>query len=90
MIDALEIWLAGYCLEIYNASYLVQVTTERHKRSANTELRNVPDWVFHSKHAIWLTDEDASMLDRANHGDGIKKQLQPAYERLLVQPGSAS
>ncbi len=57
-------------------AYLVEIEIAREKTKAGKiRLEDLPDWIFDSRHAIWLTVEDLPIKDRATHGDRIREQL---------------
>ena len=65
--------LDGYLLNVNDLAYLVEI-----EMIHDTEVRDpevLPDWIFDSRHAIWLTVEDLPIKDRATHGDQIRKKL---------------
>ena len=66
--------IEGFQLDINHAAYLVDVTPAK-KGVKEQTVRDLPDWIFQSKHAIWLTSGSAQLIDRALEGDRIKKKL---------------
>jgi hypothetical protein len=63
-----------YGLMINPACYLVTVSQSAEAQTTEP-LGNLPEWIFLSKHAIWLTEEEKPIAVRARHGDAIKKRL---------------
>ena len=66
--------LKHYGLRINSACYLVTVSNTSQKEDSH-RVQDLPDWVFTSKHAVWLTEEEEPIADRARNGDEIRKQL---------------
>lgn len=75
MAAFVEFCVDGFLLKINRAGYLVEVHEAAIGCDCQGELGKLPDWVFHSKHAIWLSEEGASVLIRAVRGEEIKKRL---------------
>jgi hypothetical protein len=65
----------GLVLRVYPKAYLVEVRRQDDSREPENRLSDLPDWVFRSRRAIWLTLESGSMLKRAEGGERIKKEL---------------
>ena len=70
-----EFCLGGYLLKVNPFAYLVEVDINPGTRSGNIRSEHAPDWIFDSRHAIWLTVEELPIKDRALHGDQIREQL---------------
>lgn len=70
-----EYCLNRYVLKVNNFAYLVEIETDREKTDGKIRLADLPDWIFDSRHAIWLTLEDLPIKDRAAHGDRIREEL---------------
>jgi hypothetical protein len=77
----------GFQLEINPAAYLVEVSTA--KNAVNEQnVTELPDWVFQSKHAIWLTSGSAKMIDRALEGERVQKKLKQKFSRKNIKETS--
>jgi hypothetical protein len=63
-------------LVVYNPTYLVEVEMTPSKMANSDQLVDLPDWVFTSQNAIWLTTERASLMIRAQNGEVIKHELE--------------
>ena len=66
--------LDRFSLMINPACYLVMVSRSGPLESATTDA-SFPEWIFDSRHAIWLTEEEKPIAERARRGDEIKKFL---------------
>ena len=66
----------GLALRVYPKAYLVEVRRLDDSGEPENHLSDLPDWVFRSRRAIWVTLEGGSMLKRAESGERIKKELQ--------------
>ncbi len=73
-----------YCLTLRPESYLVEVKALNDRPRRCNKLRDLPDWIFQSRLAIWLTDEDGPIQERSVRGDQIRKlfYLQFAKESI--------
>ena len=69
------LYVDGFLLRILDSAYLVQVEPANGKTGRYEDPANLPDWVFKSAHAIWLSQEEGPILERATKGDQIKRQL---------------
>lgn len=70
-----EYCLNRYVLKVNDFAYLVEIETDRETTDGKIRLEDLPDWIFDSRHAIWLTVEDLPIKDRAAHGDQIREEL---------------
>ena len=75
MAQTVRIYVNGFLLKILDSAYLVQVEPANGNTGRYASISNLPGWIFHSAHAIWLTKENAPMIDRARKGDEIKHQI---------------
>ena len=66
--------LGHFLLTVNSACYLVEVR-ECEQTDPDKQSSEIPSWVFESKHAIWLTDENKPIFERAKHGEKIKNQF---------------
>jgi hypothetical protein len=64
----------GFLLTLDSASYLVQVRKTR-VHGFESSVKDLPDWVFHSRFTIWLAEGTAPIQRRAIEGDRIKHKL---------------
>jgi hypothetical protein len=69
------LYVDGFLLRILDSAYLVQVEPANGKTGRYEDPANLPDWIFKSAHAIWLSQEEGPMLERATKGDQVKRQL---------------
>lgn len=67
--------MGGFLLTVCNDGYLVEVRPEGIHPADCEQSSCLPDWVFHSPHAIWLTEENAPLNVRAAKGDRIRRRL---------------
>lgn len=65
----------GHALRIYPKAYLVEVLPREEKVEYESRFSDIPEWVFGSRRAIWLTLENGTMVNRAKRGDQIKNEL---------------
>jgi hypothetical protein len=79
MADLLHFYLEPFVLTVNPACYLVEVAKRNREETRNSRLSELPEWVFQSKHAIWLTDENATIATRAKNGEQIRQKLQATY-----------
>jgi hypothetical protein len=75
MSEATNFYVEGFLLRIFDSAYLVQVKPANGETGFYQHPSSLPGWAFRSSHAIWLSDEDAPMVDRARTGESIKHQL---------------
>jgi hypothetical protein len=64
----------GFSLTLNSECYLVEVQ-ERPEIQGVTEASILPDWIFESKHAIWLMEENKPIADRARDGERVRQVL---------------
>ena len=69
------LYIDGFLLSIVDSAYLIKVEPANGTTGKYSSAGNLPDWIFHSVHAIWLTQDDAPLMDRAIKGDEIKHQI---------------
>jgi hypothetical protein len=70
--------LQGLSLRVNDSAYLVEIELNISKETKKMSELDLPEWIFRSRHAIWLTVENGSIHDRAKHGDQIRKKLMKA------------
>jgi hypothetical protein len=73
--------LNGLSLRIYPRAYLVEVRRLEDETEQENCLSDLPEWVFHSGRAIWITLENGPMMKRAERGERIKNELMSALQR---------
>ena len=63
-----------FVVTVDRSNYLVVV--DRHSEDSGAkELELMPNWIFESRYAIWLTAGDAPIRIRAMEGEQIKQNL---------------
>ncbi|HSE40076.1 MAG TPA: hypothetical protein VLH08_04860 [Acidobacteriota bacterium] len=80
--------IEGFQLDLNHAAYLVEVTPVKNRQNEQN-VKELPDWVFHSKHAIWLTSGSAELVDRAMAGERIKQKLLQRLSRKNMKQTSS-
>jgi len=70
-----EYCLDGFHLRVNDFAYLVEIEINPESKACNIQLKDLPDWIFDSRHAIWLTVDDLPIKDRATRGDRIRENL---------------
>jgi hypothetical protein len=70
-----QFYLDGFLLSVDNYAYLVEIKSSEKKVIQDSGADELPDWMFDSRHAIWLTDENLPIRDRAAHGESIRQKL---------------
>ena len=73
MSDLRKFFFEDLVLTVCSEAFLVKVQTGKRRRGH--QLADLPDWVFDSRNAVWLTEEEAPLSVRGNHGDLIRKRL---------------
>jgi hypothetical protein len=77
-----EFCFDDFALAIHGDAYLIKINTDLRVRDSCHRLTDLPEWIFNSKNAIWLTEEDAPISIRADHGDVVRKRLSEELIRL--------
>jgi hypothetical protein len=75
MAQAARFYVDGFLLRVFDSAYIVEVKPANGETGRYYKPASLPDWMFRSSHAIWLSEEDAPIFDRARKGDEIKKQI---------------
>lgn len=75
MTNAVEYNLKGFNLTIYERAYLVEVRSIVQELTFTDSPTRLPEWVFQSRHTIWLSEHGSTLLERAEQGEAIKRQL---------------
>jgi hypothetical protein len=83
MSQAGRFYVNGFLLRVFDSAYLVEVKPANGETGYYQKPSSLPDWMFRSSHAIWLSEEDAPMVDRARKGDAIKKEIISRSGRTL-------
>ena len=77
-----QYYLDGFLLKVDDFAYLVEIRPVDQKRSTEDNPKDPPpSWIFQSEHAIWLTDENLPIKDRAARGDRIREKLFRFFRR---------
>ena len=84
--------VGGFELTVFNQAYLVEVKAVSNRSADAGMISGLPEWVFRSSHAIWLTDDEAALEERALKGDEIKQALieQIGAARCKGEPGTST
>lgn len=75
MSDTAQYYFEGLEIVVHLKSYLVEVRHTGNRSVPDNKLSDLPDWVFHSKSAIWFLEENAPYQRRALDGERIKREL---------------
>jgi hypothetical protein len=75
MAEIQRFYLDRFVLTVNKACYLVEVETSFDRERRVNQLKDLPSWVFESKHVIWLKDEKANIAERAREGERIRHEL---------------
>jgi hypothetical protein len=70
-----RIYIDGFLLRILDSAYLVQVQAANGRTGRYVRPSSLPAWIFKSPHAIWMTEEDGPLIERARKGDEIKQRI---------------
>lgn len=77
----------GYHLTLRPESYLILVRPVMEKPEKPSSITELPDWVFHSRLAIWLTDDITSMHERSIRGESLRRVFFSRYVRARSVAG---
>lgn len=72
-----------FLLTLNRDCYLVEVE-ETSEVAGSTDVSVLPDWIFNSRHVIWLMADDKSLADRARDGERVRQQLIQERDELVV------
>lgn len=75
MAQSARFYVDGFLLKILESAYLVQVEPANGGTARYAQPASLPRWIFQSSHAIWLTRDDAPLVDRARRGEEIKHRI---------------
>jgi hypothetical protein len=73
MSEISKYYFKNFSLILDRDSYIVEVHPAVDDPPRRNHVEDLPDWVFHSKLAIWLTQNDAPVYERSVAGEIIKK-----------------
>jgi hypothetical protein len=79
--------LDGFLLKVNDFAYLVEIESTGEKPARKANPADLPSWIFDSEHAIWLTDENLPIKDRAARGDRVKEKLMKFFFGGRLQRG---
>ncbi|MCI0412288.1 hypothetical protein L0222_05730 [bacterium] len=82
--------IAGFQLILHPGSYIVEVMPENELVSFVNQTKELPDWIFYSKHAIWLSRENTSIFQRAERGDQFKRIILSRLQSQAAEAGMLS
>lgn len=75
MSQPARFYIDGFLLNISESAYLVRVEPANGDTALYAQAASLPGWIFNSAHAIWLTQENAPLLERARRGDEVKNRI---------------
>ena len=75
MNQVLRFHVDSFELTVDTDSYIVAVREDPNPGGAQNACSDLPNWVFQSKHAIWLAEDNVSLYERATRGEKIKERL---------------
>jgi hypothetical protein len=75
MRDIIDFYFDGFVLSVDALTYLIRIRKADHEPYEFHRPEDLPEWVFGSKLAIWLLEEEAPMLQRSLEGDKIRNHL---------------
>ena len=75
MRDIIDFYFDGFVLSVDALTYLVRIRKSDYEASHQHRPEDLPDWIFGSKLAIWLLEEEAPMLQRSLEGEKIRNFL---------------
>ena len=73
MSDISKYYFENFSLILDSASYLVEVHPPVDDPPRRNHVEDLPDWVFLSKLAIWLTQDNSSVYERSVAGELVRK-----------------
>ncbi|HJZ10579.1 MAG TPA: hypothetical protein VJ521_00415 [Acidobacteriota bacterium] len=75
MTNVDRFYFDGLALTLSTDSYLVEVKRIHYDPPYINTVWDLPDWVFNSRLAIWITEESASIYHRSLAGEQIRNEL---------------
>ena len=85
MAESNRFYFDGLVLSLHLPSYLVEIQRLYWEPSYKNKISDLPEWVFNSRLAIWITDESGSIHERALEGERIRKSF--IQQRKLEKAG---
>jgi hypothetical protein len=73
-------YFEGFKLTATHASHLVEIHKIDERVDPLNQIEDLPDWVFDSRVAVWLTERSASIYDRSSARQIILQLLQPSSQ----------
>jgi len=83
MLQTMQFYVDGFLLRVFDSAYLVEAKPANGETGHYQKPSSLPDWMFRSSHAIWLSADEAPLVDRARKGDAIKQEIISRSGRLL-------
>lgn len=71
MQDVVDYYFGGWILSVDAMTYLVRIRKSDSVRCEN-RIEDLPDWVFESRLAIWLMENEAPIFQRSIEGDRMR------------------
>lgn len=68
-------YFEGLAVTLSIESYLVEVKRIHYDPPYISSVWDLPEWVFNSRLAIWITEESAPIYDRSLAGEQIRNEL---------------
>jgi hypothetical protein len=79
MTESGKFVLDEFLLSVNKDCFLVEVK-ERHGEERSARVEDLPGWIFFSEYALWLTDENKPIGERAQRGERVRKRLQRQFQ----------
>jgi hypothetical protein len=73
MSDISKYYFENFSLVVDRGTYLVEVHPPVDDPPRRNRVEDLPDWVFQSKLAIWLTQDNSPVYERSVAGEIVKK-----------------
>jgi hypothetical protein len=80
MSDDLQYRVDDLLISVRSSSLLV-IVRRTGRPSGIDQFWELPEWVFTSRHVIWLSDEDLNVNIRARQGEQIKEWLMARWRQ---------
>ena len=74
MTQPVRYYISGFILKIFGSAYLVEVKRANGETGCYENFQNLSDWVFCSRHSIWVTAEKGPIHLRAARGEKIEQE----------------
>lgn len=75
MTEITKFYLDRYELTVDVGSYIVEARELESPPPFVHTVTDLPDWIFQSRLAIWLTEEGTSIYNRSVSGEKIRERL---------------